>query len=89
MLDDPLFVRHANGMEPTRRALDLARPEHEALNDLSGALSPLRVLTHSMLNTMTVWEHLTMSMEIFPLFAGSPSPMPSHRLVRFTQHLAN
>ena len=40
MLDDPLFVRHANGMEPTRRALDLARPEHEALNDLSGALSP-------------------------------------------------
>jgi len=40
MLDDPLFVRHANGMDPTRRALDLARPVHEALNDLSGALSP-------------------------------------------------
>jgi DNA-binding transcriptional LysR family regulator len=40
MLDDPLFVRHANGMEPTRRALDLSTPVREALNDLAGALSP-------------------------------------------------
>lgn len=39
VLDDPLFIRHATGMEPTRRALEIAQPIHEALNDLTGILA--------------------------------------------------
>lgn len=38
LLDDKLFVRGANGMEPTTRALQLAEPVAYALNSLEQAL---------------------------------------------------
>jgi len=38
-LGDPLFVRAPRGIQPTERAQKLARPVHDALRDLSRALS--------------------------------------------------
>jgi len=41
ILEDPLFERHASTMEPTRRALEIARPVQDALHDLAGILAPM------------------------------------------------
>lgn len=39
-MDDPLFVRKGNGVEPTPRANELAEPIIETINTLKAALSP-------------------------------------------------
>jgi DNA-binding transcriptional LysR family regulator len=39
-LRDPLFLKTANGMEPTQRALDLAAPVAQALRQLEVVLTP-------------------------------------------------
>ena len=39
LFDDPLFVRHDRGMEPTARARELAGPIHGALADISRTLT--------------------------------------------------
>jgi DNA-binding transcriptional LysR family regulator len=39
-LRDPLFLKTANGMEPTQRATDLARPVAQALRQLEVVLDP-------------------------------------------------
>jgi DNA-binding transcriptional LysR family regulator len=39
-LRDPLFIKTANGMEPTQRATDLARPVAQALRQLEVVLDP-------------------------------------------------
>jgi len=42
MFDDPLFVRRANGIEPTARALALAEPVGRGLAAFESALSPAK-----------------------------------------------
>src|SRR5262245_27996168 len=42
ILDDPLFVRRANGVEPTPRALALAQPVAQAIALLRGTLQQSR-----------------------------------------------
>src|SRR5579863_2087615 len=39
-LDDELFQRHAQGMQPTRRALEIGPSLHAALAQLQTALAP-------------------------------------------------
>lgn len=39
VFDDPLFVRHARGMDPTQRALDLVAPIRAALAEISRTLT--------------------------------------------------
>ncbi len=40
MLNDDLFVRGSNGMQPTPRAVEMGPPVHAALNQLAAALAP-------------------------------------------------
>ena len=40
MLEDDLFIRGANGMRPTSRALELASPIRSALAEIEEALNP-------------------------------------------------
>src|SRR5215468_10963559 len=40
LLDDPVLVRTGRGMEATARALELAAPIHQLLQDVRRALSP-------------------------------------------------
>lgn len=55
ILHDPLFERHASTMEPTRRALEIARPVQDALHDLAGILTPLEGFdAHSTKRTFTI-----------------------------------
>ena len=42
LLADPVLVRTGGGMEPTARALELAAPVHQILQDVSRALQPPR-----------------------------------------------
>ena len=42
IFDDPLFLRRAQGVEPTPRALALREPVHRALAALRGALADFR-----------------------------------------------
>jgi DNA-binding transcriptional LysR family regulator len=40
LFDDPLFLRHPHGLEPTPRALALAEPIRQGLRQLSSAFTP-------------------------------------------------
>lgn len=58
LFDDPLFVRHPRGIEPTPRGRDLAQPVSDALSQLRQVLSPASAFDPATLRrTFTIATH--------------------------------
>ncbi len=61
-LEDELFIRGADGMRPTPRALELAAPIRQALTQLSEALEPVEFVpaNASRTFTFTMTDHVAL-----------------------------